>query len=102
MAINEGSAETTLSTTQSNTETNLSTTSEQAPKKMGRPARASNAPVPWSVRGWNLKPDEFLRRPHSGLGRLSVSISMKTFVVLLKGRLLRHSYPLPQQIFKIR
>ena len=33
------------------TESTLSTTPTEKPAKMGRPARASAAPVPWSVRG---------------------------------------------------
>ncbi len=33
------------------TESTLSTTSTEKPSKIGRPARQSAAPVPWSVRG---------------------------------------------------
>ena len=33
------------------TESSLSTTPTEKPTKMGRPARTSAAPVPWSVRG---------------------------------------------------
>lgn len=69
MDINEGSAENTLSTTQSKTENTLGNTSEQAPKKMGRPSRASNAPVPWSVRGVELETRRVLEKAAQRAGK---------------------------------
>lgn len=69
MTANKGSAESTLSTTSGNTESTLSTTPEQAPKKMGRPARASSAPMPWSVRGVESETRRVLEKAAQRVGK---------------------------------
>ena len=84
------------------TESILSTTPTAKPSKVGRPARTSAAPVPWSVRGVEADTRRVIEKAAVRTGKTIGQYINEDVCSFAQGSLPRPSYQRPRSTFKTR